>query len=124
MKFLLALLLTAALAFIAGLFLPWWSFAIAAFLVALLLRQSPGRGFLAGFTALFLLWGLLSFWIDLENNSILSSKIATLFGLQGSSVLLILITALVAALVGGFAAMTGSSLHRSPRRSGTLHPRN
>ena len=81
-----------------------------AFLVALLIPQHIALGFLSGFLAIFLLWGLLAFWIDMKNHSLLSHKIALLFPLGGSTVLLILITALVGALVAGFAAMAGSSL--------------
>jgi hypothetical protein len=114
MRFLLSVLLIAILALLAGMFLPWWSIAIVAFLVAMLLPQKIGLGFLAGFTGIFLLWGLLALWIDIKNNSLLSHKIAQLFPLQGSSALLILITAFVGALVGGFAAMAGSAAR--PRR--------
>lgn len=110
MKFLLSVLLTAALAFLAGMFLPWWSIALIAFLVALLIPQHIGLGFLSGFIAIFLLWAALAWWADIKNQSLLSQKMATLFPLGGSSVLLILVTALVGALVGGFAAMAGSSL--------------
>jgi uncharacterized membrane protein SpoIIM required for sporulation len=112
MRFLLAILLTAALGFIAGKFLPWWSIAIVAFLVALLLPQRIGKSFLAGFLGIFLLWSLIAFWIDTKNNSLLSQKVASLFYLGGSSVLLILVTALIGALVGGFAAMSGASLRK------------
>lgn len=110
MRFLLVTLLTAALSFIAGIFLPWWSIAIIAFLVAFLLIQSTGAGFLSGFLGIFILWGFLSLWIDIKNESILSHKIAQVMPLGGSSILLIFITALVGGLVGGFAGMAGSSL--------------
>ena len=117
MRFILSVLLIALLSFIAGLALPWWSIAIVAFLVPLLITQSLGLSFLAGFTGIFLLWGGLALWIDTQNESLLSQKIAQLFPLGGSSILLILVTALVGALVGGFAAMTGSAL-RAPQRVG------
>lgn len=52
----------------------------------------------------------MALWIDVKNEHILSQKIAQLFPLGGSSFLLILVTALVGALVGGLAAMSGSSL--------------
>ncbi|SHF43119.1 hypothetical protein SAMN02745131_02630 [Flavisolibacter ginsengisoli DSM 18119] len=110
MRFLLATLLTAAFAFIAGMFLPWWSIAIVSFLVALFLLPNIGLGFLSGFLGIFILWGFLSLWIDLKNESILSGKIAQIIPLGGSSILLILVTAFVGAIVGGFAAMAGSSL--------------
>lgn len=114
MRFLLSILLTAVLAFVAGMYLEWWSIAIVAFLVALLLPQSLGRSFLAGFLGIFILWGVLSLWIDIKNDSLLSTKMAELFGLP-AGILLVLVTALVGALVGGFAAMSGSSL-RGRRR--------
>ncbi len=110
MRFLLSLLLIILLAFIAGIYLPWWSIAIIAFAVALLIPQSIGKSFLAGFIGIFLLWLLLAFWIDSKNESILSQKIAQLFFLGNSSISLILITATIGALVGGFAAMSGSTL--------------
>ena len=110
MRFLLTVLLIAALSFIAGLYLSWWSLAIIAFAVALLIPQSIGKSFLAGFTGIFLLWGLLSFWIDTKNEGLLAGKISQLFGLGDGSLLLVLVTALIGALVGGFAALSGASI--------------
>jgi hypothetical protein len=110
MRFLLATLLTAALSFIAGLYTPWWSLAIVAFLVALLIQQKVGWAFLAGFSAIFLLWGGLALFIHVRNQGVLTKKMAELFPLNGQSIYLILLTALVGALVAGFAAMSGSSL--------------
>lgn len=110
MRFLLATLLTATLSFIAGLYLPWWSIALISFLVAILIKQKISWAYLSGFTGIFLLWGLLAFLIDIKNKSILSHKIAQLIPLNGSSILLILVTALIGAIVAGFAAMSGSSL--------------
>lgn len=110
MKFLAAVLFTAFLSFVAGLYLPWWSLAVMAFLVALLVHQKAGKAFLAGFVALFLLWGCLALWIDIRNTGILSGRVAALLGLGGGSMVLVLITALIGALVAGFAAMSGSYL--------------
>ena len=110
MRLLLAILLTAALSFLAGLFLPWWSIAIIAFLVALLIPQNIGAAFISGLSGIFILWAVVALWIDIKNNSILSHKISELMKVGGSSVLLIFITALIGGLVGGFAAMAGSSL--------------
>lgn len=110
MKFILATLLTASLSFMAGLYLPWWSIAPVAFGVALLMHQSIGRSFLAGFLGIFLLWLVVAWWRNYKNESFLSIKVAQLFGV-GSPLLLILITALIGALVGGFAAISGSSLY-------------
>ena len=110
MRFIVALLLTALLAFVAGLYLPWWSPVLVAFAVGLIVHQQAGKAFLAGFMALFLLWGCIAWWIDSRNESILSSRIAGLLGLGNSSMLLVLITALTGGLLAGFAAMSGSYL--------------
>lgn len=109
MRFFLSLLLTMVLAFLAGLYLPWWSIAPAAFLPPLLLRLRPGTGFLSGFAAIFILWGSLSLWINAANESLLAEKVARILPLGGSAALLILVTALVGALVGGTAGLAGGS---------------
>lgn len=111
MRFLVSVILTIAFAFFAGLILPWWSIALAAFIVALFIRQSPLLSLLSGFLSLLLLWGGLAWWINMNNQGILSKKIALILPLNGSTFLLILITALVGALVAGLAAMTGSFLN-------------
>lgn len=112
MRILLAILLTASLSFIAGKYFPWWSIAIIAFLVGLFVHQNLGAAFVSGFAGIFIMWALLSYWIDAKNDNMLSQKIAQLFPLGGSSFLLILVTAFVGGLVGGFAAISGSSLRR------------
>lgn len=112
MRFLISLLLTAVLAFIAGRFLPWWSIAPAAFLPPLLLRLRPGSGFLSGFAGIFLLWAGLSFWINAANEGLLAGKVARILPLGGSAVLLIAVTALIGGLVGGTAGLAGGSFAR------------
>ena len=112
MKFIIAILLTALLSFAIGFYMSWWSIALAAFLVAALIRQNPGRAWLSGFLGIFLLWAGLAWWIDIKNQSILSQKVATLFPLDGSVFMLILITAFIGALVAGFAALTGSYIRK------------
>ncbi len=114
MKFIIALLLTMLLSFAAGLFevFPWWSFAICAFVVAIAVHQKAGKAFLAAFIALFLLWGGLAFYKDAQNEHILSTKIANVLPLGGSYILLIIVTALIGALVAGFAAIAGSYLRK------------
>ena len=115
MRFLVTALLTAALSFALCLFLPWWAITIAAFAVAVLLPQKLWLHFTAGFTALFFLWALLAFVADARNESVLSQKIAQVLPLGGSAVLLILVTALVGAVVGGLAAWTGGALRQLVR---------
>ncbi len=112
-KFLVATLLTALLSFVCGLFFPWWSIAVAAFLVSALLQQKPLFSFLSGFIGLMLLWGGLALAIDWNNNSILSTKIAELLHLGGSSVVVLVVTAVIGALAGGGGALSGSYLRKA-----------
>jgi hypothetical protein len=116
MKFIVSILLIALLSFAFGLYMPWWSLALAAFVVAALIHQRSGRAFLSGFLGLFLLWGIMAFIIDQQNQHLLSVKVAQLLPLGGSSMLLILVTALIGGLVAGLAAMAGSYL-RTIRRN-------
>jgi hypothetical protein len=111
-KFFVTTGLIALVSFITSLFLPWWSIALAAFLVSALIPQKPLRAFFAGFLALFLLWGGLALGIDLANESILSARVAGILPLGGSSAALIIITALVGALIGGGGAVTAAFLRK------------
>jgi len=110
MKFSLSFLLTALLSFIAGLYFPWWSIAVAAFIVALLVNQKAGLAFVSAFFAMLLLWSGLAWWINVNNENILSLKIAELLGIGNNTSLLVLITGIIGGLVGGLAAMSGSFL--------------
>lgn len=109
-KLIVSILLTALLSFVAGLFLPWWTIALAAFAVSVLIPQRPLFAFFSGFFAILLLWGAMAVVIDQMNQSILSAKVAAILPLGGSAYLLIFVTAFVGALVGGGAAVTASFL--------------
>jgi len=112
MKFIVSLILTGLLAFGLGGYLDWWSIAIAAFVVAALIPQRPLLAWLSGFLGLFLLWGGLSFFINEKNGGLFAAKIAGILPLGGNVILLMLVTALVGALVAGFAALSGSYLRK------------
>lgn len=112
-KFLVTLLLIALLSFTCGLYLPWWTIGPVAFIVSLLIPQKPLPSFLAGFLALFLLWGGLALQKDLPNESILSAKVASILPLGGSVTALLLVTALIGALVGGGGALTAAFLQKA-----------
>lgn len=113
MKFIVSLILTALLSFAACLYLPWWSIAIAAFVVAALIPQKPGMAFLTGFLALLLLWSGLSFWISNGNHHLLAHKVSILILKSDNPYLLILATGLIGGLVAAFAALAGSYLRKS-----------
>ena len=112
MKFFASLILTALLSFAACLYLPWWSIAIAAFIVAALIPQGAVKSFLTGFTALFLLWGGLSFWISNNNEHLLAHKVSMVLLKMDNPWVLIFATAIIGALVAGFGALSGSFLRK------------
>lgn len=112
MKFIVSVLLVALIAFVAGIFLPWWSIALAGFIVAIVIPQRPFKSFLSGFLAIFLLWAGLSLWIDQANQGILLQRVAALFKLSNASWLLFLITGLLGGILGGLASLTGSFVRK------------
>lgn len=116
MKFTVSLILTALLSFAACLFLPWWSIAVAAFVVAALIPQTAAKSFLAGFTSLFLLWGGLSYWISSANEHLLAHKVSMVLLKIDNPWYLIAATAIIGALVGGLGALSGSFLRQHPSR--------
>ena len=111
MKFIVSVLVIALLSLAAGLFLPWWTIAVVAFVVTSLIPQNPLRSFLSGFTALFLLWGALSWFISSNNEHLMASKVALILKM-GNPIIMFVATALIGALVAGFAALAGSFVRR------------
>ncbi|MBV9986498.1 MAG: hypothetical protein JO301_02395 [Chitinophagaceae bacterium] len=118
MKIIVAILLTAFLAYVLGLYtaFPWWSFVFTSFLVAVAVHQRGGRAFLSGFLGLFLLWAVLAILKDAANQHVLSTKVASVLPLGGSYLILILVTGIVGGLVSGFAALAGSFMRKHRRR--------
>ena len=112
MKMLVSIVLIALLSVAACLYLPWWVIAVVAFIVAAAIPQQPGRSFLTGFIALFLLWGSLSWYLSTNNEHILAHKISVLMLKMDSPALLIFVTALIGSLVAGFAALAGSYVRK------------
>lgn len=106
MKFLLSMVLIAALSLAVTWYFPWWTLAIVAFGIGCWIQQSGGRSFLSGFLGISLLWLLYGLAADIRNDHILSARMAALFGLPGSW-LYLLVAAVVGGLVGGMASWSG-----------------
>ncbi len=113
MKFFISIVLIALLSLAACLYMPWWSIAVVAFIVAVAIPLKPAAAFLAGFIALFLLWGTLSWYISSNNEHLLAHKISLLLLKMDNVSLLVGITALIGALVAGFASLSGSFVRRA-----------
>jgi hypothetical protein len=111
MRFIFKLILIGGLSYLLELFLPWWSVVLAAFMVNLWLPTRGISAFLSGVLGIGMLWLIYAWLIDMETSSIISERIASLFGV-GNPVAMIIITSLAGGLVGGFAAMSGSHFRR------------
>ncbi len=121
MKFLASLILIVALSYLGGLFLDWWSVALAAFLAALILALSPAKGFVHGFISVFLFWLALAFFQDVRNDHILANRVSEIFLQMRSPILIGIVSAFIGGLVGGMAGLSGGLLRRA-LRGGTTKP--
>ncbi|WP_217607146.1 hypothetical protein [Chitinophaga sp. GbtcB8] len=115
MKFLASLILIVALSYAGGLFLDWWSIALAPFLVALIMPMSAGKGFVYGFISIFLLWLALAFYRDVRNDHILANRVSLIFLQMRSPILIGVVSSFIGGLVGGLGGLTGSLLRKALR---------
>ncbi len=105
-QFVVVLILSA----IFGNFLSWWIIAPIAFGAGYFYEKKAIRSFIVSFLALFLLWGALAFWMDFQNDSLLSNRISNMILSSNGSFIMILITALIGGLVSGLGGLSGSLL--------------
>jgi hypothetical protein len=109
MRFAVQIIVIVFVGFVLELFFPWWSVAAAAFVGGLLLNTR--LNFLAGFLAVGLLWIGKALISEVSSTSDFADRVARIFMLYNKT-LLLLITFLLAGLVGGFASMTGGALRK------------
>jgi hypothetical protein len=112
MKFFGSILALILLSLGLGILMPWWSIALAGFIVGFSMPQRPILAFLAGFTALFISWIGLAGWISLQNGHILAKRMSSLLLQQEQPMLLLLATAIIGAFVGGVSTWSGSLVRR------------
>jgi hypothetical protein len=110
MKWLISTVLIAVLSYVSGLLnaLPWYSFVFCAFIIAFIVSLKSGAAFLSGFVGVFVLWFILCFKIDSANQHLLATKVANILPLNGSPVMLIILSAFIGGLLGGMSALSGS----------------
>lgn len=107
-RFIGQLILVIVFSYVSQFILPWWGAMIGSALATLLVYNKGLSSFFAGFLGLGLLWFYLAYTIDVANQSLLSGKVATLFELE-SGFQMVLVTALLGAIIGGFSALTGNN---------------
>lgn len=94
---------------VGGSWMPWWIIALIALVASFLAGLGHLTSFLVCFTAGIMSWGGLAWYFDIQNASLLSTKIGALFnGLN--SFMLIVITGLIGGLLSGVGGWTGASL--------------
>ena len=122
MKFFVSSIMIALLSFASCLYMPWWSVAIMAFLVNILIFQKPSLAFLSGFIALFVLWTIMTLYISSKNEDVLAHKMSLIILKTDSPFSLVLFTGIIGALVAGFAALAGSHLRKATRPAVQFKP--
>jgi hypothetical protein len=106
MKFIIRTIIIVIAAHFSLLYFPWWSMAVCAFFAGAIIAGKNLSSFFSGFIGLGLLWLIQSFIVHNDSSGILSNKIAELFGLS-DGIYMVLISGIVAGLVGGFSSLSG-----------------
>lgn len=110
MKKFVAFTLIVILGYLLTSFGPWYLIAIAGFAGGLVLSKQC-HGFLIGFLAGFILWGIHIYMMSSSSQSDLPARMAKIFFLPNDTMLIVLST-LIGGLVAGFGAAAGSSLRK------------
>lgn len=98
-------------------FLPWWTSLIVALAVETALGKGDGTSFFSGFYGVSIPWMALSAYIDMNNGSILSKQILSLFHLPQYSAVMIVLTGLIGGIVGGLGSQTGGWIKKAFSKS-------
>ncbi|MFZ6012396.1 MAG: hypothetical protein ACOYXT_18780 [Bacteroidota bacterium] len=113
MRLLSQILIVIVLGFVLEMFMPWWCVALAAFSAGYSLKTQ--FNFVAGFVGVGLLWLVPALQLSSVAAAPLTERVANIFMIN--TPLLLIVTAVIGGLVGGFAAMTGAALRRDKKRS-------
>jgi hypothetical protein len=94
------ILATICCSYLCQIFMPWWSMVICAGIISFFFNHSYGLSFWCGFVAIVILWMTYATLIDIENDSILSVKMAPIFRVSNVTILIILTWMLGGIIVG------------------------
>lgn len=106
-RFIVQLILVITFSYASQFILPWWGVMASCALATLLVYNKALSSFFAGFIGLGGLWFFIAYSIDAANQSLLSGKVAALFGLANGMQIL-LVTALLGSIIGGVSALSGN----------------
>jgi hypothetical protein len=105
------ILLTTTIIGITQFFVPWWSFVILLFVMGSLFIENPGKSLVFGIIVGVIVWILTAFYQDYNSHVSAATVIGDLLG-GLPKVLVFLITGLIAGVVYGLSAMTGTFLRQ------------
>ncbi len=95
--------------YVSSIYLSWAAIVLTTLVIGFAFHLGSIRSFLVGFIGIFLLWTGYALFLDLQNNSVMSSRMAQLFQLSAAWQL-VLVTGIIGALMGGFSAVTGHTI--------------
>ncbi len=109
MRFLIITLAIALVSIVVQFFLPWWSLAFVAFIIGYLSNLTGWAAFGAGLLGAGGVWFAYAMWLNIGNESLLANKIGPMFFIP-EPLLLVVVSAGIAGLVGALAAAGGRNL--------------
>ncbi|WP_224998431.1 hypothetical protein [Cesiribacter sp. SM1] len=112
MKLAIKIALIAFFSFWAEQIFPWWSALVCAAVISALIPTTSLRAFMSGFTAVGLLWLVCALIFSAQTDFVLSSRVASLFGVN-SSAFIIFLTTLIGGIAGGMGALCGNQLRKT-----------
>lgn len=108
MKLIARIIIITSISYLLSFYMPWWIIVVISFLTGFLLEGNGFNVFLSGFLSGGILWMSYAWILDYQTNSLLTTKVASLFELS-DHVYLIILSGLIGGMGAGLGASTGSS---------------
>lgn len=115
MKFIFLVFITALLVVFVNPIIPFWAIMILIVALTAFMGMKGAESFLAAGLGMGLAWLGQSLYISIETGSPLPNRMGELMGL-GTGMTLVIITAILGFILGGFSGLTGSMFRRFFRR--------
>lgn len=123
MKLIIRIILIAIIGFFASSMISWWVLVPVAFLISFFVYGNNFASFLSGFLGGGLLWMGYAWKLDVESSQIMSEQITSILNFS-DPMILIIITGVIGAFLGGFGALSGNNLRLifvKKKKSGLYH---
>lgn len=85
---------------------------ICSFVISFIIQGNNINAFISGFLGIGLLWMVMAWKLNVETNSIMSSKVVQLIEVVDDPNTLIIVTGIIGGMVGGFSAFSGNSFRQ------------